>query len=207
MPTPNAPTQTNTGQGVIDSARTRLQDYSDQSYSDDDLTVYVYSAIRDFSQSGCCQAKLTYAATAASSVGFSTLDATNDILTILRVDIGANNIPLSEARVDEDLAWPDDSSGDPEGWMQWADTLYLHRSYTGNVNVFYTYTPPNPSAITDPTGIPSRWFDGLVAYVCYRALLSSEDGQSQVLLGEYTALKQQAAVLTGVRLDGTRVPA
>jgi hypothetical protein len=134
-------------QELIESARLRLQDFTDQSYTDADMLQYAIDAQADFALTGCNQTTVQKQLTNASSIHFSTIDDTNTVLAVMRVD--RNFYPLDQGRIDEDQAWPDSTSGNPTGWMEWGNRLYLNKQYTGALNVFYIYAPKMIESLTD----------------------------------------------------------
>ena len=190
---------------AYDAIRRRLQDYSDKSYSDAELLLYINDAQKDFAVTGCCQAKTTKSLSAASSLANSTtVSGTNaqEILEILRVDAGSE--PLGMATVYEELAWPVSGNTDtPTGWLRWNETVYIDSAYTGNLNVWYTFIPKELVDGNNLT-VPSQWFPAIVNYAIYRCLDSSQDPQAAQLMAEYVIQKTQASIMYAVREDKPR---
>jgi hypothetical protein len=196
------PYSNGTAQELIESARLRLQDFTDQSYTDADMLQYAIDAEADFALTGCNQTVVEKQLTNQDSLSFSTIDDANTVLAIMRVDI--DYYPLSQGRIDEDGVWPSTSSGTPTGWMEWGNKVYLNKQRTGLVNFWYIYAPQMLTSLTDSILTPRQWWHALVAYICHRCLMSSEDAQHAAQLAEYNTLRQQAMVLYQVRYDTTK---
>ena len=184
--------------------RRRLQDLSDESYSDAELLQYINDAQKDFSIVGCYQGKdTTSSLTAESSITHADIVAGfgQDIIEIKRVDIGGK--PLAIAPVYEEVSWPASGQTTATGWMDWGETVYLDAAMTGTATIWFTYTPLElgDTESDDVISVPARWYPAIVAFACYRCLDSSQDPQAAALLAEYNTMKLQAAYVYGNRED------
>jgi hypothetical protein len=190
---------------LFNSVRARLQDISDESYSDAELLQYFNDAQKDFCIVGCNRAKTTVSLNGESSVTFTSLiygAGAQDLVRVMRVDYG--NEPLHQAPIYEEVRWPNRDATTPTGWAEWGEDIYLDAVFTGDLNFWIQYLPSDFTSASSPVTVPVQWTPALVAYVEYRCLDSSQDGQAAIALSEYSALKQQASELYGTKRHGPK---
>jgi hypothetical protein len=201
---------TYTGQNALDSCRRRLQDFTDESFNDTELLLYLNEAQKDFAQTGCIQAKISASLVAVSSVTHAAIIADTGgsglggITEILRCDVGDK--PLLMTPIYEELAWPvSGNTSDPTRWTQWNETVLLDSTFTGTLYLYITAFQSD-AVVGTTLKTPNQWFHFIVSWMCYRALAANQDPQSALFMGEYNTGKQQAAYHYERREDTPRTP-
>lgn len=177
---------------VITKIRYRLADYTDESYSDDELIEYINDGIKDFSYTGCNQYADNITSGSGSEYTLSTT-LTYTHVNVYGVNLGGSRLYFADRP--ETTKW-NPSAGTPIGWGVWGDKLLLDTSTTlsasNNLEVSYTYIPDDISTVNNTFPL-EKWSGAIVAFCVYRCLTEDRDtGLADKEYAEYLAVKQHA---------------
>lgn len=190
-----------TADSLIDIVRRRLQDATDEAYSD----ALLFDAINEGSKifaaaTGCCQDVAEV--TPDGSNSYIDLDTSN--LTYRMVNVYAaehGNTKLDFAPRYEAAKWaPSGTATTAAAWSVWADGA-TERMYFdevpeagSDIKVWFTYVPADVTSTSDTVGLPEKWHPALIAYMRYCVHNSNrDDGRAQMAYQEFTGILQVAA--------------
>lgn len=198
-----------TAQNLIDQARRRLIDSTDQSFDDASLIDWANQGADEFTSR---VAVLQASDTINTDSSNSTFDISSDLTRPVNVfNVQYAGLALAfTPRMQITVVWGD-TVGTPVAWSIWKKTLYfdvIPTTATGSdaLTVFYARNPTKMS--TSDTGatfdFPVEWDYAIVAYMVYRALDSIREGAlaSRARTEFDTALASAAEIVSASVLRG-----
>ena len=188
---------------LIDEVRRKLNDATDEAYSDELLLDAINDGSRIFSTTtGCNQAIHNFTSETGSSIALSGL--TNEYINVYAVEYASGMLywaPRSEA-----AKWSP-TAATPTGWNVWNATLYLDKSITmsstNDVDVSYTYAAAALTVTSSNVDIPDRWMPAIKAYMEYHVHTKNRDaGLAAIAYQIFDSIRLVAAKTNEAQMSG-----
>lgn len=196
-----------TGLTLINRARDRLSDATDQSFDDTTLMRYANDGAKEFtSTTGVLQSSTTI-----NTDGSASTFSTNSITGLINVfQAQYAQVPLDFSPRNEIAIQWGASVGTPLAWSIWDELLYfdlIPTTATGSnaITIFYTRNPVamDESNTASTFDFPDEWETFIVSYMVYRALDSIREGTlAERPRQEYDIGRQAAAESVQSKLLG-----
>jgi hypothetical protein len=186
----------------VSSARTRLADTNDQSYSDASWLEFYNHGQRAIALTGVFRQKTIKSVSSTSSVAFSALGSSaHRAFFVYRVDIGGSPIPFSKP--DDNVDFTTLSAGTPTTWMTIGTTLYFNATYTGNYTAWYACIPGEAAALSEESALPAECYNAVIDYMCYLACHQDSDhATAQQYLDRFNEWAQSVRGIEDIKMYG-----
>ena len=169
-----------TGLTLLNRARDRLSDATDQSFDDTILMRYANDGAKEFtSTTGVLQTRSTIDTNGSLSI-FTT---NNEVGLINVFQVAYAKVPLDFSPRNEIAIQWGATVGTPLAWSIWAEDLFfdlIPTAATGAdaITLFYTRNPVamDESDTSSTFDFPDEWEPFIVSYIVYRALDSIREG-------------------------------
>lgn len=195
------------GIDLINHARDRLSDATDQSFDGTTLMRYANDGAKEFtSTTGVLQSKTTI-----NTDGAASTFTTNNVVGLINVfQAQYAEVPLDFSPRNEIAIQWGATVGTPLAWSIWAELLYfdlIPTTATGSnaITIFYTRNPVamDESDTSSTFDFPDEWETFIISYMVYRALDSIRDGVlAERARQEYDIGRQAAAASVQNKLLG-----
>lgn len=193
---------------IITKVRFRLDDETDQSIGDTEITHFANDGAREFSSTTGVIQDTSNINSDNSAFTFNILSGLTNWVNIFAVNFAGNPLiwqPRYEIREVYGA-----NSGTPTKWSIWGDLLYLDKiapaaSGADAINVFYTRYSANmdTSDTSSVFDFPDKWLPAILSYAQYRVLDSDrDDGLADRAKSEYDSLRKNAALINEAVLQG-----
>ena len=169
-----------TGATLLNRARDRLSDATDQSFDNTTLMRYANDGAKEFTSTTGVLQSTTTINTDGSASTFSTSSVTG-LINVFQTQYA--QVPLDFSPRNEIAIQWGATVGTPLAWSIWAETLYFDLIPTlaigsNAITIFYTRNPVamDESDTSSTFDFPDEWETFIVSYIVYRALDSLREG-------------------------------